>query len=94
MSEWIEWKGGECPVPAGTAVSVRIRLFPAVSTHGDAQTLDWRNDGGLTNIVSYKVEKPTDEPTRAAHDTPGDISMLWEAIDGLKARIAELEGVV
>src|SRR5687768_15104235 len=25
MSEWIEWKGGECPVPRGTLIDVRYR---------------------------------------------------------------------
>jgi hypothetical protein len=26
-----------------------------------------------------------------AQPTPGDIAMIWEAIDGIKARIADLE---
>ena len=28
MSEWVEWKGGVCPVPTDTMIEYRLRLFP------------------------------------------------------------------
>ena len=28
MNKWIEWKGGECPVPEGTVVNIKLRDVP------------------------------------------------------------------
>ena len=59
---------------------------------------EWQlTEGGGWNEDHYRlVPKKTDaspEPTRTPHATPADVTMLWEAIDQLKARIGALEGV-
>jgi len=57
---WIEWKGGERPVPAGTLVQVRTthpeRFEPSEPTRL-AETWRWSRDDHPTaaNIIAYRV---------------------------------------
>ncbi len=64
MSEWIEWKGGECPVP-GKKVSVMFRGAGtgAESGPGLAEVWDWEHDGEKFNgeIVAYRIIKEGEE---------------------------------
>ena len=64
---WIEWEGGECPVPRGELVDVVYRdaktlyCLPADEIHctsRDASCIFWRHDGDPSDIVRYR---------RAAH---------------------------
>lgn len=60
---WIEWGGGECPVPVGMLVDVIHRSgeghlsqpagVAAAPPHGYAE--DWSHDGALGDIVRYRV---------------------------------------
>ncbi|RZM50435.1 hypothetical protein, partial [Klebsiella pneumoniae] len=62
---WIEWGGGECPVPCGTLVDVRYRDsdnypdalgIPALS--GDGVSKDyWVQDGFCNDIIAYRLHK-------------------------------------
>lgn len=64
---WISWGGGECPVPAGTPVMIRMRdgrergPFPAleiVEGQGiDASVDFWINDGYMVDIIAYRIVK-------------------------------------
>ena len=62
-SDWIEWGGGECPVPKGTPVMVRLRNwgehgpFPALQTWQKGASEFWRNDGGMFDIIAYRIVK-------------------------------------
>lgn len=66
-SDWIEWGGGECPVPAGTPVMIRLRNgsehgpFPAlqvVAASGvDASSDFWIRDGHMFDIIAYRIVK-------------------------------------
>lgn len=65
---WIEWEGGECPVPRGELVDVVYRdgktlyCLPADEIHctsRDASCIFWRHDGDPSDIVRYR---------RAAHE--------------------------
>lgn len=60
---WIEWEGGECPVPRGELVDVIYRdgktlyCFPADEIHctsRDASCIFWQHDGGPSDIVRYR----------------------------------------
>ncbi len=60
MSDWIEWKGGECPVPDGVTYDVRFRADEDDSTDTevirfDADGLRWTHTGGLGDIVAYRL---------------------------------------
>lgn len=67
-SDWIEWGGGVCPVPAGTPVMIRLRdgtehgPFPALLMDASQQGIDasgafWRNDGYMVDIIAYRIVK-------------------------------------
>jgi hypothetical protein len=56
MNEWIEWMGGECPVPAGTAVEFRMREA-GDDIRDDATSLRWAHDGRSSDIVAYRLHQ-------------------------------------
>ncbi len=59
MSDWIEWDGGECPVPPETMVEVR---FPVGALHSSethpAKEFRWNLKGGFGDIIAYRVVSP------------------------------------
>lgn len=62
---WIEWKGGDCPVPLDVVVEYKMR-----GDHGFAQTdageVRWEHKGLLGDIIAYRIAK--DQPAPAADD--------------------------
>lgn len=52
-SKWIEWKGGECPVPATSPVSYQIRSGSRHSAR-EASMLDWVALNLSSDIVAYR----------------------------------------
>lgn len=56
MSDWIEWKGGKCPVEPETVVKVRTRSGHQLQA-APAEVLrwDWPHGGLPAEIVSYRV---------------------------------------
>lgn len=49
---WIQWHGGECPVPPDTVVAVKLRRG-AVMEPRHAGGFEWGHDGDRGDIVSY-----------------------------------------
>lgn len=93
---WIEWGGGECPVPRGTLVDVRYRdgrQLNALSANDgtlnprDASFVFWRNGGSEKDIIAYRLHK-TNEITEADDEADlnecigQDVSQVWSG-DGL-----------
>lgn len=63
--EWIEWKGGECPVPPETRVDVKNGRG-WVHTRYPAESWNWGHRGNSWDIVAYRVVSPeplTPQPT-------------------------------
>jgi hypothetical protein len=52
--EWIDWHGGECPVPAGTRVEVEIRLDGSKAFKDTAGELLW-GEHGNASIKRYRI---------------------------------------
>lgn len=57
---WIDWKGGECPVPVGLAVDVTHRhgkkyLKQRAGCEGLARFWDHTGSGG--DIIAYRISK-------------------------------------
>jgi hypothetical protein len=58
---WIEWKGGDCPVPYGTMIEVRFRRgnvegpIKALDIDAGASPAFWQHDGISSDIIAYKV---------------------------------------
>lgn len=67
---WIEWGGGECPVPRGTLVDVRYRdgnenhqvgagaPFDDTGSNPDRNAADWQNDDSPLDIIAYRLRNP------------------------------------
>lgn len=66
---WIEWGGGECPVPRGTLVDVRYRngkenhhvgaglSFCDTGSNPDMNAEDWSKDGTSSDIIAYRLHQ-------------------------------------
>lgn len=54
---WIEWSGGECPVPDNTKVQVKFwdGYEPVIT---EPQGLRWKHFIAHANIIAYRVVKP------------------------------------
>lgn len=90
MSDWIEWKGGTCPVPAGTSVDLLFRDGRAVRNKPPAW--DWHHTGGNGDIVAYRLAQPAAGPApdpvnHPPHYTAGGI----ECIDAIQAALTPEE---
>ena len=73
MNYWINWGGGECPLPAGTTeVEIRYRDDDDADCIGEermtgdhARELSWSRTGGLGDIVAYRVLQTEPQTTKA-----------------------------
>ncbi|MBO15574.1 MAG: hypothetical protein CME87_08830 [Herbaspirillum sp.] len=54
---WIEWKGGECPVPDSTIVKVRFRSNDESARPCRADWHAWDHVGARSDIIAYRVVK-------------------------------------
>ena len=64
MSDWIEWNGGECPVPKGTLVDVLYRsagIKTSVAA-GGKYAHDWADDDMGRDIIAYRICEPAKQP--------------------------------
>jgi hypothetical protein len=54
--EWIDWHGGECPVPAGTRVEVKFRTGNEAECFatGDDSTA-WLHIHGPVDVIAYRI---------------------------------------
>lgn len=68
-SGWIEWKGGECPVPSAARVDYRLRN--GVTIHDAiAECLRWHHDDDApsADIVDYRLSQPSKATPSPADD--------------------------
>ena len=77
MSEWIEWKGGECPVHENTLIDVRYRdgiITRGIST---ARGLCWDVHYYEQDIVAYRLseQQSMEEAYEQAHKEIGDSAL-------------------
>lgn len=68
---WIEWNGGDCPVPKGALIDVKYRngheenAIPAGEYSGASHrmsAIDWSNDGRQYDIAAYRLHQPQEWP--------------------------------
>lgn len=58
-NDWIEWHGGECPVPPKTIVLVRFQFNNTLARRprfADRYNWNWPYPESGGNIVAYRVE--------------------------------------
>ena len=62
MSDWIEWRGGECPVGPYTVVNLKTRsYYNRHDTPYTAAAWRWTHEDKATNIIAYRIVKPAYE---------------------------------
>lgn len=52
--EWIEWKGGECPVGSYSKVETRLRCG-LYSDADEARLIYWNHTGRGSDIIAYRI---------------------------------------
>ena len=78
MGEWVEWRGGECPVPPNTLVEIKARGGGDVRVVDVAGVFDW------SFVVAYRVVRPAEEPVSPT--TPSAAGTLRKAADLIEQR--------
>lgn len=60
--EWIEWAGGNCPVPHVSKLMVKLRSGN-IRDGKPAINWGWRNTGSINDIIAYRIipEQPTNQ---------------------------------
>jgi hypothetical protein len=53
--EWVEWKGGECPIASGVAHHVKLRSGDEFGPSVQSKSWDWLNHGADGDIVAYRI---------------------------------------
>jgi hypothetical protein len=62
-SEWIEWKGGECPIPGVREWRYRFSDgLEGTARHEPAESCIWNHRGGRGDIVAYRVRLTAQNP--------------------------------
>lgn len=81
---WIEWGGGECPVPRGTLVDVKylcgdVNLHIKAGEHDSSGSIDtafavrWSKLGAEYDIIAYRLHQPQ-EAVQAKADEEADLN--------------------
>ena len=83
MNEWIEWNGGEMPVPGNTVVDIKC-FNTAVFAEQIAGCCMWNRIDGY-RIVAYRITQPEQktEPTDAPKTLRDEFAMA--ALTGILA---------
>lgn len=102
MSEWIEWAGGECPVPPDTVVEV-VRGYwqeGLIISVISAKYVNWKTDPSLYScgVVRYRIYPIFAEMREAlavAKDSLTRIAIPWDGASKIAQqaleKITELE---
>lgn len=88
---WIEWGGGECPVPIGTPVDVKHRdggVYVNKPALGDSN-VRWSHVGSSGDIIAYRLHRPQE----AVQDKADDEADLNECIGQVPAPVWNGEGL-
>ena len=63
MTDWTDWHGGECPVPAGTRFQLKFRGGTvSVLTCEVSDPRRWQQRGLGSDITAYRVVEPAPLP--------------------------------
>lgn len=81
MSDWIEWEGGERPVPSETRVEVKTRGGGGRVVSG---TVRWGHAAHPEDIVAYRVVEPAEKPV--SRGGVGAVETLRRAADLIEQR--------
>ena len=60
---WIEWNGGDCPVPEDTIVTCNCKGGYGYTDNAGFLTWDWI--GSPTDIIKYRLHKPSEDSSES-----------------------------
>lgn len=94
--EWIEWNGGECPVPKGTKIDVKYRdgkvainQFIQEGNYPIPAARFWVKDNHGSDIIAYRIvkeNKPAVDLTRVQGENPAPVGDVNSDARGSGAR--------
>ncbi|MBS6031535.1 MAG: hypothetical protein KIB40_00050 [Pantoea sp.] len=53
--DWIEWCGGDCPVPEGVKAEIKFRDGDCAELDTWLDILEWRHKGYGSDIIAYRI---------------------------------------
>lgn len=80
-ASWIEWAGGECPVPPDTVIEVRFREGNNGGPPSPAGWWDWGHSAAFPDdyeILAYRVVPAADTPEDGPGEEDGPWAPGWE----------------
>lgn len=90
MTKWIEWLGGECPIPDGQLVEIRFRNGDALVV-AMAGAWQWWHSGKKYDVVAYReveVEIETDSNLGAVYRADrGSLSIDGKVFTGVETEV-------
>ena len=74
MSDWIEWNGGECPVPDGVEFKFKFRDNRESQIRDTASRFRWRHINNSDDIIAYRIldEKPASDEIDISAKPPAE----------------------
>ncbi len=68
MDGWIDWAGGECPVPKGKLFEYRLRDGGTGAPLTSSTAWNWKHEGSPYDIVAYRLIAPPICPNQDNHE--------------------------
>lgn len=76
-SEWIEWKGGECPIPGVKEWWYRFRDGEEGRVHRElAESCRWHHRDNCADIVAYRVRLTAQQPAEPRKAKASDFEVV------------------
>lgn len=87
--DWIDWHGGECPVPAETQVEVRFRrgnVLSADAEYWGPPGCNWTHHDNEADIVAFRIldGTPFEQQAAGKDDVAGLLAALKETTEALE----------
>ena len=83
MTDWIEWKGGECPIKSDKT-RVQVKTKDGISGFVELYDLDWKHDNSSSDIISYRItEDHEPKMTQTREQITAQIEALQKQLDQL-----------
>lgn len=78
---WIEWGGGECPVPGDTEVLIKCKSEGAWDYRRKqrADEVAWTHDDSVLDVIAYRLHKPqqAEQPEASEEDLN---ECIWQGV--------------
>lgn len=80
MTNWIEWKGGECPIKSDKT-RVNYKLKSGFASTSFAKSLNWTDIVSAWSIIAYRITEDHEPMTR--EEITAQIETLQKQLDAM-----------